>query len=112
MYIKSLVQQHPNKHWHKIHPCWYARTDISNPSDYYGTQQQQQQHKLFIYHCYYTMRKNKSSLAVISKQKEKLSPGLDNTPGCLGAVIDRQWVLSRGGKESIPVFFIGKRNER
>ena len=67
MYIKYIVQQHPNKHWHKIHPYWYVITDIGNLSDYSGTQQQQQQHKLLTYHCYYTMRKNKSSLAVISK---------------------------------------------
>ena len=58
------------------------------------------------------MRENKSSLVGISKQKDKLPLGLDNTPVCLGAVIDRQWVLSRGGKKSIPGFFIGKRNER
>ena len=44
--------------------------------------------KLFIFHCYYIMSKNKSSLAGISKQKYKLPPGLDNTSGCLGEVID------------------------
>ena len=70
-----LVQQNPSTHWHKIHPHWYVRTDISDMSDYsekqqqQQRQQQQQQNKLLIFHCYYIIRWNKSSLAGISKQK-------------------------------------------
>ena len=58
------------------------------------------------------MRENKSSLAGISKQKYKLPPGLDNKPDYLGAVIARQWVVSTGGKETIPGFSIMTRDER
>ena len=58
------------------------------------------------------MKRNKSSLARISKQKYKLPPGLYKTSECLGGVIDKQWVVATGGKERIPGFSIITRNER
>ena len=37
---------------------------------------------------------------------------LYNTSACLGGVIARKLLLATGGKESIPVFLIGKKYER
>ena len=50
------------------------------------------------------MKRNKSSLARISKQKYKLPTGLDNTSECLGEVIDKQLVVATGGTEGYQYF--------
>ena len=47
MHIHSFVQQHPSTHWHKIHPYWYVRSDISALSDY-SEKHQQSKYSFFI----------------------------------------------------------------